>query len=473
MAFSNPAARLGYGTTALTEATDYPMTRLSHDFMLLNSLYRGSWVVQNIITTIPDDMCKRWYQLTTNISPELKDKYERQERATQTQDKVREGLYWGRLYGGAIGLIIMTGQNELDTSLDYSTILPGAYKGLYIADRWSGVTPSMELVNDLADPDFGLPEYYNITMPDGVAEIKVHHSRCVRFTGRQLPYTESLAEQWWGESEIEAIYHELVRYDNVGENIANLTFRASVDVQTTESLDVLLGSGNEEAQKRFYNVAQAQSILQHNFGTKYINAGDKLESKQYTFGGISDVYDRFQMNLAGASKTPVTKLFARSPAGMNATGESDLANYYEHIENQKETVLRPILNKLVPVMALSSWGQIPDDLDFMFPETRTQTPEQVSDIAKNKTAAILEAFNAGGIDAEAMRKELKNLSEQTGIYSSITDEMVEAGRGVWYYNMQSMNDPLAGIYGSTMLGETEEEGGNPNEQAEEELSNAE
>ena len=49
-AFSNPAARLGFGTMDLTQSTDYPMTRLSQNYELLTSLYRDSQMVhsQNI-----------------------------------------------------------------------------------------------------------------------------------------------------------------------------------------------------------------------------------------------------------------------------------------------------------------------------------------------------------------------------------------------------------------------------------------
>ena len=49
-----------------------------------------------------------------------------------------------------------------------------------------------------------------------------------------------VTEQYWGESEIEAIYDELVRRDNVAGNIAALTFRANINYQETDGLDQLL-----------------------------------------------------------------------------------------------------------------------------------------------------------------------------------------------------------------------------------------
>lgn len=40
-----------------------------------------------------------------------------------------------------------------------------------------------------------------------------------------------------------------------------------------------------------------------------INKGDAIHNTQYTFTGLPDVYDRVKMDVAGAARTPVTKLF--------------------------------------------------------------------------------------------------------------------------------------------------------------------
>ena len=48
-AFANALARLGTGTPNLLESTEYPNTRLTQDFNLMNSLYRSHWIVRKII----------------------------------------------------------------------------------------------------------------------------------------------------------------------------------------------------------------------------------------------------------------------------------------------------------------------------------------------------------------------------------------------------------------------------------------
>lgn len=151
-AFSNPLFRLGYGSQSPLEATEYPLTRMTDNYALLNSLYRDNWVVQNVVGLMVDDMLREWYKLRGSLAPEYLDELARVERVTQLRASLNEGLRWGRLYGGAAGLILIRGQESLlDKPLDLETIMPGSFAGLMILDRWSGIVPDMELVTDMGD----------------------------------------------------------------------------------------------------------------------------------------------------------------------------------------------------------------------------------------------------------------------------------------------------------------------------------
>ncbi len=268
-AFSNPAARIGFGTMDLLQATEYPMTRMTQNYQLLTSLYRENWIIQNIISTIPNDMLRKWYDLRTSVAPEYLKQMTQLERRTQIRKKLLLGMCWGRLYGGAVGVILIKGHNDMSLPLNLDTIMPGSFLGLHILDRWNGVYPEGELVTDPEDPDFGLPKFYTVRNDEtGTMVARVHHSRVIRFIGRELPWMEQVTEQYWGESEIEAIYEELTRRDNVAGNIAALTFRANINYQETDGLDQLLGSANAEIQRRFWNTLAAQSMMESNFGTR-------------------------------------------------------------------------------------------------------------------------------------------------------------------------------------------------------------
>lgn len=445
-AFSNPAARLGFGTMDLLQATSYPLTRMTQNYELLTSLYRDNWIVQNIVATIPNDIVRKWYEIKSGISPEWLDRMTKLERRTQIRKKILLGMYWGRLYGGAVGVILIKGQNDLSQPLDLDTVMPDSFLGLQILDRWSGVYPDGEIVTDPSDPDFGLPAYYTVRdEASGYMVARVHHSRVVRFIGRELPWLEQITELYWGESEIEAIYNEIVKHDNVAANIAALTFRANINYMETDGLDQLLGSANVDIQRRFWNVMAAQSMMESNFGTRVINKGDAIHNSQYTFTGLPEVYDRMMMDVAGAARTPVTKLFGRSPAGLNATGESDLQNYYDYIDGLRENEFRQVIERLLPVMALSAWGMIPDDLDIDFPPMWTPDAKEIAEITERKTNAVLAVYQNDLVDAATAQQELQALGEETGMFSKISDEAIEAARGQTYTNSRLMVDPLAGL----------------------------
>lgn len=441
-AFSNPLFRLGWGSQSPTEATEYPLTRMTDNYALLNSLYRDNWVVQNVVGLVVDDMLREWYKLQGSFSPEYLDELARVERVTGLKQRIAEGLRWGRLYGGAAGLIVIEGQEGmLDKPLDLETVYPGSFQGLYILDRWQGITPNLELVFEGGEPN---PESYSITDAQGHTVTNVHHSRVVRFTGRDLPYLERVAEMYWGESEVEALYKDVVAHDNVSANITALTFQANVNTMEVKNLTQLLSMANPEMQRRFWDTMQAQNVMRSNFGLQLVEEGTKLTNNQYSFTGLKDVYETMCLNLCGASHYPMTKLFGRSPAGMNATGESDLQNYYDYVDTLRESKLRPALEKLLPVLCMSAWGAVPDDLKVTFPPLWTPTATELATIAKTKAEAVVSAYQAGLMNVDTTQKELKKLDDETGLFGSITDEEISQNAGKTYADATSLHDPTLG-----------------------------
>ena len=425
-AFSNVLARLGAGTPNLLEGTEYSLQRMSRDFNTLNALYRESWIVRRIIDVIPADMLKNWITITSGLDPDVEKRLSLTLRRTQLIDKLKRGMQWGRLYGGALGVMLVKHQGyDLSQPLQLDWIMPGDFAGLLIFDRWNGVNPSSELIEDISDPDYGYPKYYTVTDPAGGGSVKIHHSRVIRFTGNTLPFWEEIAEMKWGASVVESIFDELRKRDNVSWNIAQLTFMANIRVLKMQDLGQLLAATDNESQAELLRTLEAQNMLLNNMGMQVMDAADGLETHQYTFGGLADCYQQFIMDISGAAEIPVTRLFGRSPSGLNATGESDLQNYYDMIAEKQESYLRPILNKVLPPFIISTLGSLPDDFDFEFDPVAEPSDKERADLAKCGTDNVVAAYNAGLISQRTALKELKQQSERTGVWTNITDEDIE------------------------------------------------
>ena len=375
---------------------------ITADPALLTKLYRESWLAKRIIDMPSEDMTRAWYTLRAEVSPEELEGLRRLEARHEIRREVTNAIRWARLYGGACALMVLRGQEDrLEQPLEMDSILPGDFKGLLIRDKRSGVIPGPETETDLDDPDFGYPLYYDFETEEQGA-LRVHHSRVLRFIGRDLPRPEEIAAQYWGASELEHIWEELQKRNATSMNIARLVFQANITTLKMQDLGDALAFGTEEQRHRILSAMEDQNRMRTSFGLQLLSAGDTWENHPYSFAGLSEVYEAFMMDMAGAAGIPATRLFGRSPQGMNATGESDLKNYYEMIDQLRERHLRPALEKLLPVMALSEWGFLPDRLDVSFPSLQTASPLEEAEIRAKNVETLARAKEAGLVSCSGL-----------------------------------------------------------------------
>lgn len=458
-AFSNPGARTGFGEMNLINTTEYPLTRLTQNWSLLTSLYRSSWIVQRVCSVIPEDAMTELRIEAPGLDNDSLNKLDDCISKTKIRRQIIEAIKWARLYGGAAAIIMIDGQDEdLLKPLRVNDILPGSFRGLFIVDRWSGIYPSLELVSNPASADYGLPRYYEVRDEDGVLQYRVHHSRVIRFIGTQMPYYETIAEQQWGTSAIEAMYDDLVRRDNVTHNIANLTFKACLSVYEIDSLDQIFASASAAAQKRMYSMIEAMSILESNLGVRLVNKGDAVQQLQYSFGGLPEVLDGAMLDVSGSTAIPATRLFGRSPAGMNSTGESDEKNYRSTLEQQRSIHIYPALEKLAPIVAMSALGGVPAGIEFKLPPLDEMTPTEKADLIERSSQYLERLFQAGVIPADTLLNGVRNSQIDVGITSTITDENVNAVKGKYIKDLSPTADPFGGIFQG---GEGEQSEGEP------------
>ena len=288
--FVNPVAKLGLGMDNLLSGTDYTRSRFTQDYNLMVTLYRTHWIVKKIIDVVANDMTKAGIKIKTALEPEVIKRVETCIKKRKVNKGLNELVRWGRLFGGAGAIMLIEGQDEiLDQPLDLNTIMLNDFKGLLVFDRWSGITPdTSEMVTDLDSIEYGLPKYYKISIENG-KEIRVHHSRVLRYVGRTLPRWEKEVEQYWGASELEAIIEEIAKRDNTSFNIAQLVFLANLRILKMADLGDALTINDSQAQRDVYETLRAQNSLMSNFGLYVMNKDDEFDTKAYTFSGLAEI----------------------------------------------------------------------------------------------------------------------------------------------------------------------------------------
>lgn len=423
-AYSNPPANLGFGANNLSQTAGYIMERFTWDYYTLNILFRNNWIAKAIIEKPANEMLKNGFEIHSELDPDKVTKIMNVYTRTKTNAKFLQCLKWARLYGGCILVPMIEGQDDLSKPLDFDTIMPDSYKGCFVVDRWSGISPSLEIVDEIDDPDFGKPKYYTISTNNTNTSVKIHHSRIIKMIGRELPYWEEMAEDYWGASELEHVYTELRKRDDTSANISFLIFLANIRIFKMKNLGQAITLGDQESLNRVYQTMQSMNRLMCNTGTFAMDQDDDFATQQYTFTGINDVYESFMLDISGAAEIPVDKLFGRSPTGFNS-GEETLQNYYDTIQEKQETYVREPLERLLKIITMSTLGEIPDDFELVFSPVRRPSNMEKADLAQKQAQPVLDVYNAGIIGKGTVLRELKQQTPMTGQWSNITDQMIE------------------------------------------------
>ena len=415
--YTNPAAFLGEASP-LFSGGEFVRSAQYLDFEELTVLYRESWLAMRIIDMPSEDMTRAWYRFSSPVPEEDQESLRRLEARHSIRRELTDAIRWARLYGGSLALMVLRGEEDrLSEPLDMDLLLPGCFRGLLVLDRAQGIEPSEELEEDLDDPDFGLPKYYSVELDD-LGTVRLHHSRVLRFTGRELPRAEARRESWWGAGEMEHIMEELQKRSAASANIAQLIFQANITTLKISDFGDALAMGTEAQKQQIRNAVMEENRFRTSFGLQILSAGDTLENHPYSFGGLSEIYEQFMLDMAGAAEIPAAKLFGRAPAGLNATGESDLKNYYESISQLQERLLRPALEKLLPVLALSAWGTLPADMAFVFNPIAAESPAETAELAEKLSLPVIEAFRAGLLTREEARAELRIRGSPYGMWQN-------------------------------------------------------
>lgn len=422
--FKNFSAQLGYGTNNIGSGGTYGFNPISRNRTMLEWAYRGAWLVRQVVDAVADDMTRMGTIIESKMPPDRIVKLDKFWNDWQINMRINEAIRWSRLYGGAIAYIMVDGQ-EASQPLRLSTVKRGQFKGLYVFDRWMA-QPSLDETVDELGVDFGKPKYYRIVEDARMARgLKIHHSRVIRLEGNPIPYYQRNSEMGWGISVIESMWDRLLAFDSATQGAAQLVYRAHLRVLQVKDLrELIVASG--PAYGAFLQYVQLMRTMQTNEGITVLDAEDQFQAHQYAFSGLSDMLVQFSQQVSGAAQVPLTRLFGQSPAGMNATGESDMRNYYDFIRAQQESKLTGGYFKLYHLTHRSLFEEdLPDDFGFSFtPLWQMTTGEKVS-VAAQVSTTMDQLFTSNMVGRKTALQELRQMSRETGMFTNITDEMIE------------------------------------------------
>lgn len=419
--FINFTTKVGVGAGNALSNANYIKNDLTRNRERLDAIYRTSWVAGAIVDCIAEDMTRAGVDFLGDLQATTESYFQKYLTRKSVWLSLKNAIKWARLYGGAVAVIDVDGQ-DLSTPLNVESVAAGQFNGLRIFDRWEIEPDSQGFVG--LD---GEPEFYTITNGARGFGLCIHYSRVLRFLGNDLPSHERRAENCWGASVLERLFDRLVYFDNVTAGAAQLVEKAHLRVVRINNFKTALRSDNAVGSLvKYFDVMR---YLQCNEGLTLLDKEDEFHAHSYGFGGLDAMVLQFGQQLSGACGIPLVRLFGQSPAGLNATGESDLRLYYDNILSLQESRLRENLTRLFSVCFRACFGERePAGFDFNFQPLWQVSALDKAAMAASVTQSVLNAYNSGLLDAATALQELKRASVENGVFAAITDDAIRAAR---------------------------------------------
>jgi phage-related protein (TIGR01555 family) len=398
--------------------------QLLDDFQLGN-IYRSNWLGKKIINIPALDAVRKgrdWQAETDQI-----EEIEAEEARLGYWAKLLQAKTLARLWGGA-AIYIGTKDGNLSEPLDVERMGKGGITYLTVVSR-RDVSPG-EVEQDVLSAFHGLPKYFEVTGSSTTSMVRIHPSRLAIFIGE--PVGDSLlsvgSNYGWGDSVLEAVYSAMKNADATAANIASLVFEANVDIFRIP--DFMASLSDPEYRARLLERFSLASAAKGNNRALVLDKYEEYDRKQISFATLPEVMQSFLQMVSGAADIPVTRLLGQSPAGMSATGESDMLNYYDRISSIQNLEMTPALHRLDECLIRSAIGSRPEEIFYSWAPLKQMTEKELAEIGKMNAETANTLVTSGLFMPAELRTVVTTQLVESSFYPGL-DQAVEESGNEW------------------------------------------
>jgi uncharacterized protein len=407
----------------------------------LSNLYHHDDMAARMVDIVPDEMFREGFIVDLG-DPDASQATNDKLTDLEVRQVFTEAGRWGRLFGGAAILIGADDGRPAEKEL-----VPERARDvdwLYVVDRrylWP-----LTYYTDPRSRNYGKPETFMVS-PTGSAVNKspqiVHESRLILFGGAPTAEQERIQNGHWDYSVLQRPYEVLRQFNTGWAAVENLLTDGHQAVFKMAGLADALASGEKDyLEKRAQLIDMGRSVVR----AMIVDAGTETDTAEdftrhsVSFSDIPATLEKYMLRLAAAVQIPVTILMGQSPAGMNATGDSDFRWFYDRIRSGQNNEQAPRIRKLVDI-----WLRTKDaprlkeapTVKVTFPPLWTETP--VAEAARKASIAATDAlYITNGVYTP---EEVALIRSQPGGFDQdvhLSEAGIEAREGALGIELESM-----------------------------------
>ena len=363
-------------------------------------------IIRAGVTTVAEEMTKYWIELKRggqSVDGDEKIKV----LMTALDDFNIQGIFNEAAqkcdFDGGCLVYIDTGEEDLE-ALQQPLIMDAAVFSGKKVKRFTLVEainlyPGLYNATDPLNPDYFTPTHWLVLGK------KIHKSRFLYFAPNKVPVLLRPAYNFFGIPAAQIALDYVAHFTKTREAAQRLLTKFSLTVFSSDMSAILSGGTADNFDRRMQYLAQWRD-------NDMILAIDKEKEEvvklETPLAGTTDIVRQSLEFVAAIFRIPFVKFLGISPGGLNATGEADLRNFYDHIAGKQEKILRRPIDKVLDVLQLHLFGEIDPEIKAEFCPLTDEDDSQRETTQKMKADRLVVLTQGGIIGEDEARRVLSD-----------------------------------------------------------------
>ncbi|MBJ9257291.1 DUF1073 domain-containing protein [Citrobacter amalonaticus] len=356
----------------------------------------------NMHTVMADEMTRNWIEVKS--TEEGDSDIDLMEAALQKYDVKRlihEAVRQDSMFGVAhiyidVGVNQDSYELEKPLFLDPRKIGKGSLKGFRVVDpTW--IYPAMYNTRwPLAD-DFYKPQAWFVMGQT------VNESRFIDIISRPVPDILKPSYNFGGLSLTQLMEDYVVDWRDAKKNVIKILRTLRMRALQTDMDARLQEPGQFDKRIKLF------TQYQDNFGIWAIDREEGLLHQQTSLSELSNLLSNYQDQMCIPARITNLKLLGNAPAGLNASGDSELETWHETISGMQERDIRRALENIFKIIQLSEFGEIKKNIFFEFKPLDELSEKEKAEINEIKVRTVCLPADSQLVNTEEGRDALKSI----------------------------------------------------------------
>ncbi|GAB3484371.1 phage portal protein [Azotobacter salinestris] len=376
------------------------------------------WLIDKACLQPARDALRHGYEIT-GVSEEVKARLRDSEKRQRLNDKLREFIHFGRLFGVRIALFSVASPDPeyYEKPFNPDGVGAGCYRGLVQVDpHWCTAELDEASLADPTCPHFYEPLYYRI------GKLRIHRSHLAIFVPYPVPDLLKPQYQWGGVPLPQRIYERVYAAERTANEAPQLAMTKRLTALKTDTAQAMANMSD------FQQKLQDWTELRDNYGVWAIDK--EVEDLAQFDVSLADldatIMTQYQL-VAAVANVPVTKLMGTQVPGFNSSGEYEETSYREELESIQSNDLSPLIERHL-LLCLRSAGIADQIPGVSWNPLDSPTAEEWAAINKTKAETAEIYAGIGAIDGGDVRRQLMGdpNSDWSNLQALTEESMLEA-----------------------------------------------